>query len=93
VEKHKAKPKWDVVIGQYSRTGGNCIRRFALQVMANTCDEAKQAALEQINKWALGDFSVNVKVEPNNPNSAALPYMKYGSLGARNRIISVKRTW
>lgn len=87
----KDAPKWDVVVGQYSETSGNCVRRFALQVTANTSQLAAQAALDQINLWAHGDFSVNIN-SVDITTGVRRPAVKYGVVGARNRIISVKRT-
>jgi hypothetical protein len=84
----KSAPRWEVTVRQYSN--GTFIRSFFVEVMANNEDLAKQAALDQINKWALGDFSVNVN--PGDMNSGVQrPFIRYGIAGARNRIVSVRR--
>ena len=88
-----AKPtaQWTVEIRQYNKDSGAYIRNFSVQVSANNEDLAKAAALDQVAKWAVGDFGVNIP--PGDLYSGVQrPYIRYGVAGARNRIVSVKRT-
>jgi hypothetical protein len=85
----KSFPLWEVTVKQYK--GTYCTRGFTVEVNAPTEQLAGEAAIAQINRWALGDFSVNVSNDDKNAQNVRTPFIRYGVLGARNRIVSIRR--